>query len=240
MVRRFGIAILILLAAWTAAAQQQPSVQQQQQQQQRQQQREAQREAREQERAAKEARQQFTKSLDTLTPKPLPKTAPKQVTESCLALEMPKDHGFDLTEIPLSDWLAGAEHTDIPWRVEVRPPVLRLDQRYELGYTARIESKNLQWSSGRHEIRFVSGVSGIDGRMLVAPKSVKKATDELPSGVFSVALSDCVLLQPGKYVLWMAVEDPANKRHNLIKKNIQVPRVAGRNHAGYECASAAS
>ena len=41
---------------------------------------------------------------------------------------MPKDQGFDLTEIRLADWLAGAEHTDIPWRVEIRSPVLRFDQ----------------------------------------------------------------------------------------------------------------
>jgi hypothetical protein len=231
MVRRLSVAVLILLAAWTTAAQQQPATSQQpaqqqpsvQQQQQQQQQREEKRQTLEQERAVKETTQQFTNSLNTLTPRPLSRTAPKQVTEPCLALEMPKDQGFDLTEIPLADWLAGAEHTDIPWRVEIRPPALRLDQRYELGYTARIESKNLQWSSGRHEIRYVSGVSDVDGRMLVAPKSVKKAIAELPKGPFSVSLSDCVLLQPGKYVLWMAAEDPANKRHNFIKKNIQVP-----------------
>jgi hypothetical protein len=233
MIRRLGVAILILLAAWTTAAQQQPSnlqqpaqqqpSVQQQQQQERQQQREEQREERKQERATTDATQQMADGLKTLTPKPFSTAAPKQVTEPCLALEMPKDQGFDLREIPLSDWLAGAEHTDIPWRVEIRPPVLRFDQRYELGYTARIESKNLKWSSGRHEIRYVSGVSGLDGRILVAPKSVKKAINELPTGLFSVSLSDCVLLQPGKYVFWMAVDDPANQRHNLIKKNIQVP-----------------
>jgi flagellar motor protein MotB len=242
MIRRLGVAILlILLAAWSAAAQQQPAPsqdpstvqqpaqqqqqqqQQQQEQQQRQQQREAQREAMEQERAAKEATQGMVDGLKTLTPKALSRTAPKQVTEPCLALEMPKDQGFDLTEIPLADWLAGAEHTDIPWRVEIKPPVLRFDQRYELGYTARIESKDLKWSSGRHEIRYVSGISGSDGRVLVAPKSVKKAINGLPAGQFTVSLSDCVLLQPGKYVLWMAVEDPADKRHSLIKKDIRVP-----------------
>jgi len=216
MIRRLGVAILILVAAWTTSAQQQPSVQ-------RQEQRESREQANAQQRAVKDITQQVTYGLMTVTAKSFFRTVRKQVTEPCLALEMPKDQGFDLTEIPLADWFAGAEHTDIPWRVEIRPPVLRFDQRYELGYTARIESKNLQWSSGHHEIRYVSGVSGIDGRMLVAPKPIKKAMDELPTGPFSVSLSDCVLLQPGKYVLWMAVQDPANQRHNLIKKSIQVP-----------------
>ena len=59
--------------------------------------------------------------------------------------------------------------------------------------------------------------------MLVAPKSTKKVFEELPTGRFLVSFSGCVFLQPGRYVLWMAAEDPSNNQYNLIKKNIRIP-----------------
>lgn len=211
MGRRLAVAIVILLAAWTTAGEQQARTAQQP----------GGAQAVEQERA-QQATDQLAQAVAAVSAIPLSRTAPQQVIEPCLALETPKDEGFDLAKILSADWLAGTEHTDIPWRVETRSPILRLDQRYEVGYTGKIESQNLKWSSGRHEIRFISGVSDSNGRLLVA-KSTKKVFEELPAGRFSVSFSDCVFFQPGRYVLWMAAEDPSTSQHNLIKKNIRIP-----------------
>jgi hypothetical protein len=49
--------------------------------------------------------------------------------------------GLDLRSIPISDWLNAGEHADIPWYFSVRPPFLRIDQRVEVAYIARISER---------------------------------------------------------------------------------------------------
>ena len=228
----------VLLAGWTIMAQQrtsQPSpqqpapqttvTQQQQQEQQRQEQQrqEQQRIADEQLRKEREAeRQQFTNSLP-LPPASVAKTAPPQVAEPCLALEMARDQSFDLKGIPLDDWLVGPTANEIPWKVQFQPPQLRLDQRYEVGYFGKIDGKDLRWSAGHQELLYISGVSSPDGQRLVEPKSARQVIDDLPQHRFALSFSDCVFLQPGEYVLWMAVFDGGTKRHSIVKKNIHIP-----------------
>jgi hypothetical protein len=207
------------------AAQQPAQTQQQQQEQQRQEQQrqEQQRRADEQLRKDQEAeRQRFANSLPP-PPTSVAKTAPPQVSEPCLPLEMPRDQGFDLKDIPLEDWLARPETQEIPWKLQVRSPELRLDQKYQVGYLGKIDGKDLQWSAGRHELRYVSGVSSPDGRWLVTPKSFRQLFPELPQNRFSVNFSDCVFLQPGQYVVWMAVYDTGSKRHSIFKRSIHLP-----------------
>jgi hypothetical protein len=230
MIRRTGsaLAFILLLAAWRVSAQQQPAAQptpqQQQQQQIEQQRQEAQRQAAEELRKQQEAeRERIMQSILPSAPASLAKTAPVQVPEPCLSMETPRDQGFNLKEIPLDNWLAGPETREIPWKVQVRSPELRLDQRYQVGYSGRIDSNDLKWSTGNQELRFVSGVTAPDGRALVMPKSGTRPFKDLPRGRFSVLVSDCVFLQPGDYVIWMAVYDINSKKHNVFKKSIHVP-----------------
>ena len=233
MIRRTGnaLAFILLLAAWRVSAQQQPPApaqptqqQQQQQQQIEQQRQEAERRAAEELRKQQEAeRERMMQTILPSAPASLAKTAPVQVPEPCLALETPGDQGFDLKEIPLDTWLAGPETREIPWKVQVRSPELRLDQRYQVGYSGRIDSNDLKWSTGNQELRFVSGVTSPDSRALVTPKAGRRSFKNLPQGKFSVLVSDCVFLQPGDYVLWMAVYDINSRKHNVFKKGIHVP-----------------
>src|SRR6266542_1720513 len=50
---------------------------------------------------------------------------------------------LDLGSIPISNWLDGGEHADVPWDFGVRDANLRIDQRLEISYLARIDAKDL-------------------------------------------------------------------------------------------------
>src|SRR6266851_2910362 len=71
-----------------------------------------------------------------------------------------QDHPpLDLRAIPISDWLNTGEHADIPWNFRVRDPILRIDQRLEVSYTADIAAKDLNKTGTDHELFLISRVS---------------------------------------------------------------------------------
>src|SRR4051812_4369976 len=91
---------------------------------------------------------------------------------------------LDLRSIPISDWLNAGDHSDIPWNFRVRDPYLRIDQRMEVSYTARIAAKDLNRSGQSHELFLVSRISSADGEWLNEPSIVRHTLeDNLPKNV---------------------------------------------------------
>jgi hypothetical protein len=152
---------------------------------------------------------------------------PRKVTEPCLSQLISDDPVFDLAEIPLEEWVATGSIEQIPWRVQFPDPQLRLDQRYELSYSARIEGKDLGWSPEKQqELIYVSGVRSAGREWVIPPKSIRHVFDALPKGDFRdlrVISNDCVLLQPGEYFVWFAIYDPGNEKRSIVERRIRVP-----------------
>src|SRR5262245_22281934 len=110
--------------------------------------------------------------------------------------------GLDLRSIPISDWLNSGNHADIPWDFRTRGPYLRVDQRLEIAFTARISAKDLNRSGKDHELFLVSRVSSPEGEWLNAPKITKHLLGgELPNQL-QAEFSMRVVVQPGDYLLW--------------------------------------
>src|SRR5215510_2584693 len=71
--------------------------------------------------------------------------------------------------IPIAEWLEAGETAEIPWRVNVRPAGLRMDQRLEVPYEIRIAAKDLNRSGKSHQLVFLSRISNPEGEWLNEP-----------------------------------------------------------------------
>ena len=217
------ITLAILVAACTFLAGQQPNQQQLEQMRMEQQRQEAERRAAEQRQREEEARRkQFTDSIRALTPVDLSRTAPRQVTEPCLAQALTGGFTVDPRKVPLEEWLAKGETTQFSWKVQVQKPRLRIDQRYEIAYNVTVQGKDLQWSKGPQELVFASGISRPDGHWIVPPKAGKQTFSTLPQVRFQVRFSNCVFVQPGDYFLWITLYDRGNARHNVVLRRVRI------------------
>src|SRR5688572_23732875 len=115
----------------------------------------AQRAAEERQRRLQETqRKQF---LDSLRPTPF-STDLIMPDESCLASSSHADVNFDLDSLPLDDWLSSNDTRQIPWKVRVTKPDLRLDQRHEIQVTVRVSLKDVPRNDG-NEYEFITGVN---------------------------------------------------------------------------------
>jgi len=168
-----------------------------------------------------EQRNQFLKEITANGPVNLSKAVPPLSTEPCVSRTMRQDFAFDLKEIPVAEWLASGESEQIPWKVQIGKPQLRIDQRYELASSVSVQGKDLKWSDRAQELLYISGVNSPDGQSVVRPRTGSQTFNQLPPAEFRVGFSDCVFLQPGEYVLWLAIYDRNSSHHSLTKRRIR-------------------
>jgi len=182
----------------------------------------ARRAAEEQQRQEEAARRAITDELRKLTPVDISRSAPTQRTEPCLAQAMIRDFPFDPRQTPMADWVAAGEVQQFPWKVQVGRPQLRVDQRYEIVHAATVRVKDLKWSTGaQQELRYVSGISRPDGRWLTPFRAGRQSLTAKPG--IGITFADCVFLEPGDYLLWIAIQDTKSSRRNVVKRRISVP-----------------
>src|SRR5688572_3105048 len=133
--------------------------------------------------------------------------------------------GLDLRSIPIADWIENGENTEIPWRLDVRNPVLRMDQRMEVAYSAVISGKQLRQSGTEHELFFVNRISDPDGEWLT-PFAVARQfyEKELPNSA-QVRFNMRAMVKPGEYVLWVVLYDRKTGHHNVARRRIQVREI---------------
>jgi hypothetical protein len=139
-----------------------------------------------------------------------------------------QDHeDLDLHSIPISDWLNSGDQSEIPWTFNVRDPYLRIDQRLEVPYVARISGKELNRSGKNHELFLVSRVSSPDGEWLNEANVVRHTVeDQLPNNV-QAEFRMRVVVQPGEYLLWSVLYDRKTGKHNVAKRRIKVSELRG-------------
>jgi len=154
----------------------------------------------------------------------LPKNIPF-VLEPGVCAVMPEDTGFDLQSVPLDQWLDEKDVTEIPWKVQVDKPQLRMDQRHSVSYSVRIRLNNVNAAAAGREFVFVSSVSSIDGRWLMPPKAGKQPVKTMPAPEIQVQFNECVFARPGEYVLWLVLYDIKTGMHNVAKRRIQIPQL---------------
>jgi hypothetical protein len=133
---------------------------------------------------------------------------------------------LNLRSIPISDWLNAGEHSEIQWRVSIRQPYLRVDQRLEVAYSIRITGKELNRSGNSHELFLVSRISSPDGEWLHEPNIVRHTAEKLDNTLQAEFLMRFVV-QPGEYVLWIVLYDRETGKHSVARRRIRVSEIRG-------------
>jgi hypothetical protein len=128
---------------------------------------------------------------------------------------------LDLKSIPISDWLNAGEQSEIPWDFRVSEPLLRVDQRIQVLYTASFRGRDLSRIGNTHELFFISRVSSPDGEWLEEP-SVSRPVEQALSSHGQTQFFMRVCLKPGDYLLWVVLYNRQNGKHNLAKRRIKV------------------
>jgi hypothetical protein len=147
---------------------------------------------------------------------------------SCAPFAAAQDHQpLDLRSIPISDWLNAGDHEDISWDFRVSDPYLRVDQRLEVSYSARISAKNLNKTGNTHELFLISRISSPDGEWLNEPSIVRHTLEQdLPKNVQAQFVMR-VVVQPGDYLLWVALYDRKTGKHNVARHRMRVSELKG-------------
>jgi hypothetical protein len=134
---------------------------------------------------------------------------------------------LDLHSIPISDWLNGSDHADIPWDFRVRDPYLRIDQRLEFSYSLLINAKDLNKTGNKHELFLISRVSTPDGEWLGQPNILRENVEQELAKRLQVQLANRVVVQPGDYMLWVVLYDRKTGKHNVTKRHVKVGELHG-------------
>jgi hypothetical protein len=137
------------------------------------------------------------------------------------------DSSFDLKSLPISEWLNGNDHADIPWNFQITDPYLRVDQRLEVAYFIRFFARDLNKVGNAHDLFFIARVSSADGEWLEQPNVTRYTIEQqLPKGTQAQFFMR-VCVQPGEYVLWLVVYDRETGKHNFAKRRLKVPEMRG-------------
>ena len=146
---------------------------------------------------------------------------------SFFALSEDKYPPLDLHSIPISSWLNGADHADIPWDLRVTEPYLRVDQRLEVLYSLKINAKAINKTGSEHELFLISRVSTPDGEWLNQPGIARETVDQALTDRTLVQFSMRVIVQPGDYFLWVVLYDRKTGKHNVTKRHVKVGELHG-------------
>ena len=133
---------------------------------------------------------------------------------------------LDIRSIPIADWIDQGNLSEIPWRLEVSRPYLRMDQRIEVGYTVTMSGKNLNESGAEHELFLINRISDADGEWLTPFAVMRQELDqELPSGE-QIRFNVRVMVKPGAYRLWIVLYDRKTGRHSVANRRVEVEEVS--------------
>jgi hypothetical protein len=137
------------------------------------------------------------------------------------------DQTLDLRSIPISEWLNGSDVMEIPWSVQIRSPLLGIDQRLEVFYNVSIRAKALNNLGSERELFLISRFSTLDGEWLHAPDITRHAVEgELPDNLQAV-FNMRATVQPGEYHLWLVLYDRKTGKHSFTKRKVKVSELRG-------------
>ena len=88
---------------------------------------------------------------------------------------------LDLKNLPIGDWMDDPGKNQLPWEVNFLGPLLRMDQRTEMVYSATISGKQLNQSGTKHDLFLINRVSDTDGEWLSGYTIIpQRVNQELP------------------------------------------------------------
>ena len=130
---------------------------------------------------------------------------------------------LDALGLPLDAWLAGADRTDIPWRVVILPAQLQLHQRLAFSLRVDVPYKLLAQSGAQHDLLLVARVAAPDGRWHEsAGVTAHRLEEELPdNAIVSFTLQAQVL--PGDYSVGVVLYDRATRLRSVTRRPLHVP-----------------
>ena len=176
-----------------------------------------------QEPASKEPRQQ-QQFLDSTAANSRMGMDPLPYARPFYAVLMQRDENFDLSSIPLEDWLQQVDKEEISWSIQTDKPATRIDQRIEAPYTANIQANNANKLVG-DDLYFIALVTNRTGQRLIPPKVVHHVIESKLPPQSELRFSDSVFAQPGEYTLWLILHDAKTGAHNAVKRRIVVSNI---------------
>ncbi|HEU5240065.1 MAG TPA: hypothetical protein VFU37_23225 [Pyrinomonadaceae bacterium] len=165
--------------------------------------------------------QQF---LDTTAPNSRMGVDQLPYSKPFYAVLMQHDENFDLSSIPLEDWLKEGDKEEVPWSIQTEKPSVRIDQRIEAPYTATIQANNANKLVG-DDLYFIAIVTNRAGQRLIPPKVVHHVIESKLPPQSELRFSDSVLAQPGEYMLWLIFHDSKTGGHNAVRRRIVVSNI---------------
>src|SRR5690606_9512740 len=130
--------------------------------------------------------------------------------------------GADATTLPLEQWLRDGEIEQIRWNFDLDRPGLRMDQRFEVAYSARVRVRDLEpGGSGRDLIQW-NWVRGVDGQWLAFSGPIRHRVAQDLAGNAEIAFRMQLFLVPGEYALWSLLYDESSHRRSLVQERIRV------------------
>jgi hypothetical protein len=140
------------------------------------------------------------------------------------AVLMQRDENFDLSSIPLEDWLQQGDKEEISWNIQTDKAETRIDQRIEAPYIANIQAKEANKLVG-DDLYFIALVTNRTGQRLIPPKVVHHVIESKLPPQSELRFSDSLFAQPGEYSLWLILHDAKTGAHNAVKRRIVVSNI---------------
>lgn len=129
--------------------------------------------------------------------------------------------------LPLADWILEGERDDFDWDVDLDRPTLRMDQRFEIALTARVENGDLPETEADHHLTFATVVTDRDGTWLGASEPESKLLDRDLNEESAVEFESYVSLIPGKYIMWVILHDETTGGRNVERRETEVDAIGG-------------
>jgi hypothetical protein len=133
--------------------------------------------------------------------------------------------GEDAGPLPVRDWIREGEQKDFDWNLTIPRPDLRMDQRFEIALSARVEAGKLREADRDHELTFMTVVTDRDRAWLGASEPEHKTLDRDLDEESAVEFESYVSLVPGRYIIWVVLYDATTGQRNIGRRETEVDTI---------------
>jgi hypothetical protein len=125
--------------------------------------------------------------------------------------------------VPFESWLAGPDHTQIPFKSDAAEPRLDYFQRLRLFMNIVIDGKELAKRPAAGKLMMFVQFTDIDRRIYQTHGEFDLRGVNASAKQANFVYSPGVLLTPGDYLVTIAVFDTQTGEHSLMRKTMRVP-----------------
>lgn len=124
--------------------------------------------------------------------------------------------------LPFDDWVKAGEISQIPWKVQLFAARLRPDQRLEQPFQVWIGGRQFSAIEDGTDVYFIARIADKDGRWLGEPGRLSRHLPKSLSRGDQLQFGLRPMVQPGEYVLWVAVYDSTTDRRSVARRPFRV------------------